>query len=460
MANAEARPSVTTTFRLGGRAARELAGGRQRTPDGQAWLQTVAVAAYDVCTASLSSLDPVEAIAQRIEEAALALRCSRWALADEVLDRAQGDVRLTSVSPTAAAEAHLALFAGAAVAREASLWATSELGRLALLGATARTESLSGAELFAQQALQREKSVITRRDGREVAVRVCRDDVCQAVLVFRIDEHGHRQRAIAMGLRTAERLSAAFERSQLLEWNQRREQALLKASEKRLVRTGYDLHDGPLQAIISLGTEIRLLRSDVEHLVAARARSVVEESFESVLEQVVELETALRGIAQSLETSALRREALDVLIRRELAAFRRRTGIAIDCDIDDAIPILTESQRIALYRVVQEALTNVREHSAASRVRVELRARTGGVTLSVSDDGRGFDPSTDLPMAACRGHLGLIGIAERIRLLGGVFNISSAPGQGTTLRLSLAHWAPPGPSAAEDAAASTPPYFS
>jgi signal transduction histidine kinase len=103
-----------------------------------------------------------------------------------------------------------------------------------------------------------------------------------------------------------------------------------------------------------------------------------------------------------------------------------------------------------LFRVVQEALSNVRKHSEAGRVSVALRSRRTFVEVTVTDDGCGFAPQqldTD--------RLGLAGISERVRLLGGAVQIETSPGAGTTVRATLPQWRPSTPAAATIYAASS-----
>ena len=95
--------------------------------------------------------------------------------------------------------------------------------------------------------------------------------------------------------------------------------------------------------------------------------------------------------------------------------------------------MLTMSQRIAVVRIVQEALSNVRSHSEATEVQVDLRATDDGLDLRIADNGRGFDLRATAGAAARRGRLGIVGMNERVRLLGGVFTIESMPSVGTTV---------------------------
>jgi signal transduction histidine kinase len=102
-----------------------------------------------------------------------------------------------------------------------------------------------------------------------------------------------------------------------------------------------------------------------------------------------------------------------------------------------------------LYRIAQEALTNVARHAQATRVSVLLERRPGYVSLIVEDDGRGFDAPRTTSAPASQGKLGLLGMQERVRLAGGTLTIESAPGAGATVfaRLPLE---PDAPGAAAD----------
>jgi signal transduction histidine kinase len=130
-------------------------------------------------------------------------------------------------------------------------------------------------------------------------------------------------------------------------------------------------------------------------------------------------------------------------VTHELRSLETHTGIEGKLDVQGDLSSLSDSQKIVLFRVVQEALSNVRKHSEATGVSVVLRSRRTFVEVSVTDDGRGFDPrglGTD--------RLGLSGISERVRLLGGAVEIETSPGAGTTVRATLPQWRPSSPASA------------
>jgi two-component system sensor histidine kinase DegS len=106
--------------------------------------------------------------------------------------------------------------------------------------------------------------------------------------------------------------------------------------------------------------------------------------------------------------------------------------------VDSATP----SQRIALMRGIQEALRNVRQHAEAREVSVTVAAREDRIEARVRDDGRGFEVKEALARAAREGRLGLVGIMERARLLGGQCGISSRRGGPTTIAIMVPRWEP------------------
>lgn len=237
-------------------------------------------------------------------------------------------------------------------------------------------------------------------------------------------------------------LAPVLEREALLDRNTKREGQLVSAAEKRLMRLGFDLHDGPIQDVLALGSDVRLLGEQVYPFIADSHRELAAGRFDDLLARIVEIDRSLRGVAHSLESKSVVSRPLGETLHREADDFAERTGITVQLDVRGDPDNLTPSQRIAVYRAIQESLANVREHSGADSVEITVRARRARTDVRIVDDGHGFEVSRALARAAHRGRLGLVGIAERIRMLGGTFDIESAPGGPTTLRLSLPRWEP------------------
>jgi signal transduction histidine kinase len=222
-----------------------------------------------------------------------------------------------------------------------------------------------------------------------------------------------------------------------------REPGLAAANERLLVRLGFDLHDGPLQQVYALAQDVRLLREQMVELVGSEHRKKLVGRFDDLDLQLAELHQDLRDLAHSLEPRSLLQQPLPQAVERELAALKRRTGISTSVLFEGAFDALTASQRIALLRVLQEALSNVRHHSGSREVAVIMREETfKGVCMEIRDDGRGFDPARVVPAENGESGIGLVGMRERLRLLGGRLEIESAPGGPTTVRATLPRWLP------------------
>ncbi len=140
---------------------------------------------------------------------------------------------------------------------------------------------------------------------------------------------------------------------------------------------------------------------------------------------------SLRNLATDLRPSGLREHGLSSAIERQAARLREATGMAVDVLVNDLPDDLPEEVQIALFRVVQEALTNVARHSGAGQASVVVSRHGGHIRVVVEDDGRGFDT------AGPSNRLGIPGIRERVELIGGSLRIESAVGAGTALIVDL-----------------------
>ena len=210
------------------------------------------------------------------------------------------------------------------------------------------------------------------------------------------------------------------------------------ASERRLLRLAYDLHDGPMQELVALAEELRLAARQIDGIVPEADRARVRGRFQDIEARLAALEESLREIAHGGRTaSSVAHAPLEQSLRAELTVLES-AGIAVDFTADGEFDELTDSQKIALLRVVQEGVTNVRKHSGASSVTVVLKATSEATELTITDDGCGFDVQ-----ALGRDRLGLAGMGERVRMLGGEVEIESFPEKGATLRARLPQWRPP-----------------
>jgi len=244
-------------------------------------------------------------------------------------------------------------------------------------------------------------------------------------------------------LRAAAALGAVFERCSLLERASSRESSLADAYERRLVRLALDLHDGPLQNVAGITGDLKLLRQRLERIGAdgAENRRLLG-SVGDLEARLAAIDTELRDLSHSLESPAIAKRPVADVLRGEADAMRRRCGISVALQLSGELKTLTASQRIALVRIVQESLSNIREHSGARAVQMAVCGERDRLTAEIVDDGCGFDVAETLLDAGRRGRLGLVGVTERARLLGGTCEIDSRPGGPTRVAVSLPRWRP------------------
>jgi signal transduction histidine kinase len=246
-----------------------------------------------------------------------------------------------------------------------------------------------------------------------------------------------RQGATAFLREAALALGPVLERELLLERSRARERALVASAERKLMRLGFDLHDGPIQDVLALGADLRLLQQQLYPFVLDSHRELAYGRFEDVSARVAEIDRTLREIAHSLESKSIVSRPLGEVLHREVDTFAERSGIDAQLEFRGDPDSLSSSQRVTVFRALQEALANVREHSGATTVEIRIRARRTSIDVRVTDDGAGFEVGRALARAAKRGRLGVVGIGERVRMLGGTFELDSRPGGPTTLAFTL-----------------------
>jgi signal transduction histidine kinase len=423
---------------------------RLATPDGQA-SESVALA----CAGDLFVSLAVERTWRSRDAGDVVTRLASLFGADPdslALELFVGAVRapqLLELPPLVALEVQLSMLLALTPVVEASLWLRDSTGRPSCMIAIGRTATTRRFRATALRALDGTGADSGER-GMIIGVPVRRWQSPWAALVARV---GTRSTADVALEEAGAAMSPVMERDFLLERSAAREHSLVNASEKRLGRLGFDLHDGALQHVAALGAEIRSIRRGVCETLPEPIRSSSVSRMDEVDNRVRELDRVLRELAHSLEPASLLRRPLPRVIESEAAGLTERTGIEVDTHIVGDFGGMTASQKIALIRVVQEALTNIREHSNAANVSITIVAARGRVDAQIEDDGDGFDVTRTLLDAAQRGRLGLVGSSERVRLLGGTFDIRSRGGGPTRVSLSLPRWQPLAVEQADDAAA-------
>jgi signal transduction histidine kinase len=196
---------------------------------------------------------------------------------------------------------------------------------------------------------------------------------------------------------------------------------LASAQEAERRRVARDLHDQVGQTLTALGLAVGAAEAAGPAEAAARLRGI-----RALADQVGR---ELHGAAVRLRPTALDDLGLPAAVGQLVADWSARTGVPAEFEaVGMAGGRLPAEAETALYRVVQEALTNAAKHAKASRVSVVVARRDEHATAVVEDDGAGFDPAS-----AGDGRLGLVGMRERVALSGGELEVESEPGAGTTV---------------------------
>jgi signal transduction histidine kinase len=196
---------------------------------------------------------------------------------------------------------------------------------------------------------------------------------------------------------------------------------VVEAQELERARLARELHDETGQALTSILLGLKPLERTAE---SAEARTALE----SVRELVISTLQDVRRLAVELRPSALDDFGLVPAVERLTETFREQSGLRVDLETQLGEERLPSEAETTLYRVIQEALTNVVKHSAAKRVSILLQRKNSAVVAVVEDDGAGFDPSDTRADA-----IGLSGMRERVSLAGGRLQVESSPGAGTTV---------------------------
>jgi len=209
--------------------------------------------------------------------------------------------------------------------------------------------------------------------------------------------------------------------------------------EEEKARIARDLHDELGQLLTGLKMDLRWLEKHIGDLPDGQAGEGVLDRVVAASELADQTVASVQRIAAELRPGALDRLGLGPALRQEARRFQQRTGVTCDAEIDEAAPEPPAEVATALYRICQEAMTNVSRHAGASRVVVRLFADGGTLVLRVEDDGRGFDGAALGPEA-----LGLLGMTERATALGGTVHFADREGGGTAVvaRIPLAPAAP------------------
>jgi signal transduction histidine kinase len=202
---------------------------------------------------------------------------------------------------------------------------------------------------------------------------------------------------------------------------------LLSAQEEERKRISRELHDVIAQTLSGINVRLAALKNATtlnsegleENIV--RTQQLVQESVEIV-----------HRFARELRPTVLDDLGIIPALHTFMKGFKEETGIRVSLSAFGAVEQVNGDKRTVLYRVAQEALTNVARHAQASEAQVRIQQRNGSVLMKIKDNGKGFHQERSWHLKKGK-RLGLLGMRERVEMVGGNFTFTSAPGQGTTV---------------------------
>ena len=206
---------------------------------------------------------------------------------------------------------------------------------------------------------------------------------------------------------------------------------ILSAQEEERKRISRELHDRIAASLTGINLELNALRNEATGNNQALRRKIART--QRLVQNSVEV---IHEFARDLRPTALDDLGFIPALHSFTKNFLKQTGIRVRLKVFAAVEKLDNSKRTVLYRVTQEALTNVLKHAQASEVEVDIRKLGDAVALSIRDNGRSFQVERLLYSHENK-RLGLLGMRERVEMVGGSFRVQSARGQGTTVHASI-----------------------
>jgi signal transduction histidine kinase len=205
---------------------------------------------------------------------------------------------------------------------------------------------------------------------------------------------------------------------------------VVNTAENERLRLSLDLHDGPIQTIVASQLELKTCSLYVSRNRLDEAEAKMESTMKTLGESVRDL----RRIVRDLNPPSVSEQGLIAGIEEYVSSVEKNDGIECQFDVNDPGGMLDTSMEKGIYYVIREALTNVRKHSGASKVNVSIKTDNGKLTVTIADNGHGFDIST-ADLESEDGHIGIRSMRERIKIMNGSLSIESEPGEGTVVTL-------------------------
>jgi signal transduction histidine kinase len=209
---------------------------------------------------------------------------------------------------------------------------------------------------------------------------------------------------------------------------------IVDAQEGERQRIARDLHDETGQALTAIGMGLRGLSTALTN---NRSRDQAVKTLRQLESLAADSLHELQRLIADLRPSHLDDLGLPAALRWYAGSIQERTGLKIRVDFEGDELLISSALKIAIFRIVQEALNNITKHAQAKDVHIKLEYQPKHVVVSVRDNGIGFDLDTVRMIRTRRPSLGLAGMQERAALMNGEVSIQSTPGQGTIVEARL-----------------------
>ena len=236
------------------------------------------------------------------------------------------------------------------------------------------------------------------------------------------------------------RMRALLEEAQMMQENlSTLSRTILRVREEERRRISRELHDEVGQILTATNVNLEIMKRDLKLDLGSVDQRIVD-----TRHLIAQIMDSLRKVLRELRPESLEQLGLVAAVTRYANDFAQRTGICVDVSHRDDVEELSIDQKVALYRVMQESLTNTAKHAHAQHVQIEIFRSDGSIMMNIRDDGTGFDLSPHKDLAATpTTHFGLLGMREHVNLVSGRFEMSSKCGEGTQIHIEI-----PGPVAA------------
>jgi len=207
-------------------------------------------------------------------------------------------------------------------------------------------------------------------------------------------------------------------------------QRLIESGEEQQQVISRELHDNIAQVLAAAANRISLAKDE-------KIPAWLRQELTDLRDQLKCALADVRTLARDMRPALLDHFGLVAALEKHAEAFRERTRMTLDVKLQPvAVDFLNSDDLTHLFRLTQEALQNIEEHSGAGRAWIRLHHHDGHVLLEIGDDGCSFDAER-ITEAQADGHLGLLGMRERAELLGGQLHLEAKPGRGTTIRVKV-----------------------